>query len=264
MKNNLLKRYFLYVGDHPFLYHFLIAAAFLITIGIINITEKEVVSYPWERWILRWWWIFAIAIALHYWLVLDVTARYISRTSHLAGWERLEDFLFCVLVTSDGRQIILDKPVWEKGEKYYISLPDDYKETEESWNVSVNVVGKYKNSTLVIPVELAFNLYRPLGQFCYDKLEMFETLSRHQPDSQNLELYDYVVDVFKKINAPNQEKFDALAERYFSLVIPEPVLMNEAVDVIMFPEKIFACVKDVKICLKKPLCSACKGVSCLN
>jgi hypothetical protein len=71
---------------------------------------------------------------------------------------------------------------------------------------------------------------------------------------------DFIEYVFKKFNEKFQSKFDELTGKYALMKISQPYLLSEIIEVIIFPERIFSNVKNVKLCLGNPTFSSCKGM----
>lgn len=221
--------------------------------------------------------IFGIPI-LNYILCKTVTSIFISvppekndpHDSALLQIITREKYESGIMVEQKGGMVILNKPLWAKGVVYRITT----KFRKSSWSrgysndsndklvdfleLQTKVSGKYKNSVVEIPVTI--ELYTEKE---FNPIEVFEKMRpRLKEDETILNLGEYLQDVFKRINQGSQEKIQELIISYVEMKISESALVSEVIDLLIFPEKPFSNVENVKICLGAPTTSSCKGMVC--
>lgn len=253
---NPIKKYFLFVSDWPLIFSTLIfVAAVIIFVVFYFFAGEETTNFVLKEYGL----IFIVAFFVNIFLIYLVRYKYIT---FIGEDDASYNTLFFVLVTKEGKRMILTKPVWEKGEKYSITANRNYlklnacgADGESETDCYIN--GRYKNSLVSVPVTLTLKYDGVI-----DRMELFSLLSKNSPDSKELHLDNYLNTVFKKVNEQNQPKFDEIISRYAQLTISDAEFLNELLDVVEFPERIFPYVVDTKICLGNPKASACKGVMC--
>jgi|GEM_PF-2055318 hypothetical protein len=269
---NPIKQYFLFFSRAPFTFSLLIffieAIAAIIYLGL----DEEAANI----FIIKYAWIFIAITFGNMCLVYFIKFNYITDDDS----DRAPIRLFSVLVTKDNEKIIITEPIWKTGVKYII--------TRENFDLSINlreynydlkveelngttktycsITGKYKNSLVKVPVILTLKY-----DGAFDKIELFDMLVKNCSPwercgciitTKELSLNDYLKVAFKKANERNQPKFDEIISRYAQLLISDAEFLNELLDVVEFPERLFSCVVDTKICLDNPETSACKGVMC--
>jgi len=250
---NPIKKYFLLLSEGPFIISVMIFVIALIASAVyLGINEAAA-----NIFIHKYAWIFLGGIFVNMCLAYFIREKYITTVGDYDY-----NTFFSVLVTKEGKRIILVESVWEKGKQYaitanrnYLSMTASNMDGETQTGCSIN--GKYKNSLVSAPVILKLKYYGVI-----DRMELFSLLIKNIPDSEELSLNIYLEMVFKKVNEPNQAKFDEIISRYAQLTISDADFLSELLDVVEFPERIFPCVTDTKICLGNPETSACKGMMC--
>jgi len=253
---NLIKKYFLFASDWPFYFSIVIAIISAISLAIFYFFSGEEAT---NLMLHKYGLIFIIVFLVNMFLIYFIKYQYITI---IEDDDANYNALFFVLVTKEGKRIILTKPVWEKGKKYsitanrnYLSMFSHGADGETETECFIN--GKYKNSLVSVPVILKLKY-----DGVVDRMELFSLLVKNIPNSQELSLNNYLEIIFKKVNEPNQAKFDEIISRYAQLTISDAEFLSEILDVVEFPERIFPYVTDTKICLGNPKTSACKGVMC--
>lgn len=243
-KNNLFKRYFLLLSGAPILFNFLIVFVVMVAFFIFTLST----ALP------SWTWIFLATIGAHTLLVCFISSKYITRDDNLLsdGY----DVMFKVLILKNGKKIIFEKPFWGKGKMYYIKHPASFQNDIKTLTVCTEVQGKHKNSTLHIPVSIKI-----IFNDAFNKLEIFDVLRKSQPKKNELSLDEYVIDVFKKMNINNQGVINKNVEKHANLYISEPVLLNKISQVLIFPNKLFSNIKNIKIYLGSPTFFSCKELT---
>lgn len=255
---NLIKQYFLFFSEGPFIISTLILVVAIIATAVcLVINENAANTFLNKRAI-----IFVVIIFINMCLAYFIRKKYIT----IPGDDDYGDIvLFYVLVTKTGKTMILDKPVWEKGKKYTIIANKDYLQVSDSYSVHGNtktnccIEGKYKNSLVSVPVILELKY-----DGIVDRIELFSILVKNIPISkdsnyQELSLDDYLKIVFKKVNEPNQSNFDEIINLYAQLKISSEEFLNEILDLVCFPEKIFPCITNTKIRLENLTASASRS-----
>jgi len=265
---NPIKQYFLFFSDWQLIVYVIVLMVSAVAMGIFAVINEEAATIFFKKYIL----IYVAAILINALLTYIIKSAYI--TPYDASGSPIR--LFAVLVTEKCEKKIITKSVWEKGVKYIITRnnfdlsmhPDGLKGKTKT---NCHIAGKYKNSLVVVPVTLALKYDGEV-----DQLSLFYLLLKNHPDceghySDNIKktlLYhelsfdDYLEETFAKLNEKNQSKFDEIISRYAQLTISDAEFLSELLDVVEFPERIFSCITDTKICLGTPETSACKGVMC--
>ncbi len=253
---NPIKKYFIFASEWPLIFSILTFFFIVVLFVIFYFFAGEEAT---NLAIRKYGAIFIVLFFVHMFLVYFIKHRYITIIEE-------DDYnynaLFFVLVTKEGKRMILTDPVWEKGEKYAVIANRNYLKIEScgadgETETKCFINGKYKNSLVSVPVILKLKYDGGL-----DRMDLFSLLLKNNPDSKELHLDNYLNTVFKKVNEPNQSKFDEIISRYAQLKISDAEFLSELLDVVEFPERIFHYVTDTKICLGNPVASACKGVMC--
>lgn len=167
--------------------------------------------------------------------------------------------------TEKGEKIIFKKPVWSKGTIYKL-LTTDKRSSWERYShdeagrkiltVQTEISGRWKNSTVKIPVEIKIYTEKD-----FDPVEVFEK-AQIKPNPQEICLPEYLRQVFDIVNERNQAEIQKLITEYVEMKISESVLISEAIELLIFPERPFSNVENVQICLGDPTTSSCKGMVC--
>lgn len=254
----IVKGYFLFFSKHPIAYNFF---GFLLNIGyllVMNIgsTDPEHLLVP------KFFGLINIIFLLNVILVYFISSKFITRKRNEIqdGFEVNSSEWFRATVLKNGEKIVINKPLWSKEKVYFIPKPRSmYEACGGSVSFNVDLKGRYKNSNMCIPVHITFEL-----SDSFDKNEVFESLYNYhlteKEKSGNLSLGSYVEYTFKKFNEKFQPDFDELTGRYALMEISEPYLLSNIIDMIIFPERLFTNVKNVKLCLDDPTFSSCKGM----
>lgn len=253
---NLLKKYFLFASEWPLIFSILVFFLVVILFVIFYFfAGEEATNLAIKKYSL----IFIVLFFVNMFLIYFIKHKFITV---IEDDDASYNTLFFVLVTKEGKRMILDEPVWEKGKKYAVIANRNYLKIEScgadgETETKCFINGRYKNSLVSVPVTLKLKYDGVI-----DRMELFSLLSKNNPDSKELHLDNYLNTVFKKVNEPNQPKFDEIISRYAQLTISDAEFLSELLDVVEFPERIFPYVTDTKICLGNPTTSACKGVMC--
>ena len=246
----LLKSYFLFFAQHPVSYNF--AGWAVIFLASVVLDSCHIIPIPGYYLGIE-----TAVFFFHTVTIYQVIWGCITRQDV----DVLNDnsYLCQIAVFPDGHKEILTKPIWGKSKVYSIARMYEYIGIDKRFIVKTSCDGKYKNSTVTIPVALDFKLN---GHF--NQLELFNELFKDQGDSASttFSIDRYVRNIFKKANLQSQEEIDFAVQRYALQQSTEPILLNEVISAINFPEKLFSNVVDVKICLESPSFSSCKGMSC--
>lgn len=255
---NLSKKYFLFLSEGPFVISGLFILGnfllLLISCAIFGSEENDTL------FLNKYWWICVVPP------IVNMCLGYYIRGKYITSYDCENNYngtLFTALVTKEGEKIIFTKPIWKTGKVYWVTSRDYsslamYEDGGKGETKTVCYVsGKYKNSLVKIPVTLTLKYTGP-----FDRLDLFDLLIKDIPNSKVLSLDDYLKKIFDKVNEKNQPKFDEIIGRYVKLVISETVFLNDLVDAIEFPERLFPYVADTRFCASKPEISACKGVMC--
>jgi len=259
---NPIKQYFLFLSRGPFLFSLIISIIGIVAAFIYNgVNEKTTVIFN------NYGWLFFIIVFINMCLAYLIRSKFITTDNSSEAPIRL----FNVLVTKEGEKILITKPIWKKGIKYiitrknfYLFINSDKLKGETETNFCIQ--GKYKNSLVKVPALLTLKCDGEI-----DKINLFDVLIKNCPpwekcggakNQKELLLDDYLEIAIKKANEPNQAKFDEIISRYAQLTISDSEFLSELLDAIEFPERIFPCVTDTKICLGNPKTSACKGMMC--
>jgi hypothetical protein len=184
-------------------------------------------------------------------LTFVVKAKCITFPSNEKNWR-------LVLINNDGKKTVVNKAVWKKGTEYFLYTPCNYQGLSGlETSIVINISGKYKNTTLTIPVKIILTLNKK-----FDELELFNVLYDYFPYNKRLDVHDYMQDMLRKLNADHQKKIDDTMSRYVQKLISEPELLNEIVEKLIFPERLFENVAGTKIFAEKVKVSACKDLTC--
>jgi len=251
---NPIKSYFLFFSLSPIFFNLIIIFLALLAAAIASmfVSSDSLEQIFSGRRII----IFLGVIIANIILIYIVAGIWITRPARSCFNE-----LFAVLVTKDNRKIIVKYPVWVRGKKYVINNPDSDLYYGKTYKVWTTIKGKYKNSTATIPVKLVFILSEEFQGRAKLELEIFEALSKDQEGTE-LSIDEYVVDTFQKLSDRNQEGINQAIAEYAQMTISAPELLNRIFGVLIFPERLFSNVVDVKICLEDPTFSSCKGMAC--
>ena len=253
-----IKSYFLFFSLHPVLYSFLETISLVVLCALFGLFNLPVSGF-------LFFCSFLLFFILHISLVYYVSNKYIIRSKNeiFSEIDDHEKDWFRMVLLEDGRLFkLLTKPLWAKGKVFYVYAPRDYQllfEKEiEKITCDLSLSGKYKNSTFSLPVRITLKLSGPL---C--KEEFFSVLLGVLSGQTSVFLFeDYARIVFDRVNKPNQKKINEILGKYSRMEISQPAFLDEIVNVVVFPERIFSNVTDVSICLGNPVFSSCKGLSC--
>ncbi len=251
----LVKNYFLFFAAHPILYSFL--PAILITLlvyfmkdGAPSLTAQETLVYLLVSILAR--------TGIHAIIVYSVIIIFITRERFCLlddsnGSRRYNDSRIRFIVTKDGLNMFYDKAIWGKGEKRYVIMPRYYGENNLEVFVTTNISGKYENSTMYVSVTIKLSLGCK-----FDRDEVITKLSKHYSSKKHCCLDDYFVSVFKKTNQRIQDKVSSITAEYALQNISEPEMLNELVNILVFPNKVFSNIANVKISVSSPFFSSYK------
>lgn len=246
----ILKNYFLFFAQHPIGYN--VSLWIFVFLVSFVLSSYHIINIPGYYLGIE-----IIIFVVHTVVIYQVILSNITRQAV----DVLNDYsyLFQVAVFPDGRKEILSKPIWGKSNVYSVAKMLEYSGRGEMFIVKTSCGGKYENSHITIPVNLKFRLS---GSF--NQLELFNELFKEQNDPYGpaLSIEKYVRSVFKKVNVKSQDLIDAAIKKYAQLQSSEPVLLNEVIAAINFPDRLLSNIIDVKICLESPIYSSCKGMSC--
>lgn len=246
----LIKKYFLLFSPAPFIINFVIFVVMLMGVAIWGLITSPN-GYDATPMVQK------VSFLLPILIVGNIILCYIIRSKYITFDDDERDKHRLVLVTEEERTIV-KKPLWKKGEEYFLINPYKYYGWDNSEVcVATNIKGAYKNTTMIMPVTLTLKLDKP-----FDELELFNLLHDKFPQEKKLEIGAYVQDVFHKFNVNNQDKINDIMGCYAQKLISEPELLNQIVENIFFPEKLFDNVIDTTICVKEVTFSSCKGMTC--
>lgn len=254
--NKIVKSYFLFFSEHPIMYNFIGIALNFIYLTVVNHDAGPLkdVSAP------KFYHLINIIFFLNIILVYFVSSRFITRKRNdiASGFEDYTDReeWFRAVVSENGEIIIVDKPIWGKGKVFFVRNPH---EDFEQFNFIQDLKGRYRNTNMNIKVSIELESDLPC-----DKKEIFKCMhNRYLEENKTgncLLLNNYMDYVFKKFNDKLQPELDLLANRYALREISEPYVLDKVIDMLVFPEKIFSHVKNVKLCLGNLKFSSCKGM----
>lgn len=247
----LIRKYFLLMSYAPFV---ISAVAFIvIMVGIIiwgGINGPN--EYDFHK--LTGWLILGLAVIT----VANIILTYNVRDKYITFHDDEENYWRLILITDNDERIIVENPIWKKGKEYFLLKPYDYHSKSDLETSAVtDIQGKYKNTTLTIPVTITLVLDKK-----FDELELFNLLHNYFPENKKLSIRDYIQDVLRKFNVDNQDNINEIMSRYARKLISEPELLNEIVENLIFPERLFENVIDTKTCVKEVTFSSCKGMTC--
>ena len=225
---NPIKQYFLFLSRGPFVFS-LIVFIIVIIAGVIYLKIDEVnATIFFNKYALM----FAAIIFVNMCLVYFIRHKCITSSD-----DDYQNTIFSVLVTKEGKKIILTKDIWEKGKKYSVTTKNYYSlsmydgEAKGRTETDFCISGKYKNSLVKVSVTLNLEYHGMI-----DRLDLFALLLKNAPGSEPLSLDDYLKKVFNNVNEENQPKFDEIISRYAKLTISDAEFLSEILDVIEFPE----------------------------
>lgn len=252
----LLKKYFLFFAPHPIFYSLVPATVITILVYLINDgapnLNKDMLSFLLVSMLIR--------TVLHAVIVYLVIIKFITREgfSLIEAGEEYDDSRIRFITTKAGLNIVYTGPVWGKGKKRYIQMPKYYHMNNMNITASTGISGQFENSQMSVPVTIKLILEHE-----FDKDEVVEELIGGSLGCEYYSFESYLISVFQKINQKyNQEKINTITAKYAKRELSEPEMLNELINVLFFPEKIFSNVKEVKICIGSPSFSSCKGTSC--
>ena len=204
-----------------------------------------------------------IILFLNILLVYFVASKFITRERNEFTTDEDSSEWFRAIVSKTGEITIIDKSLWIKGEVYFVNY-NRFRWNEGSYSFTAEIKARYKNSNMRVPVGINLELEGSL-----DRKEIFEALYNFHltknEEGDTLSLSSYIEHTFEKFNEQFQPYFDELIGKYAIMEISQPYLLDSIIDNIIFPERIFSNVKNVKLCLGDPTFSSCKGmVDCLN
>lgn len=253
---NLVKSYFCLMARAPFLIMFALSALVFVTIafGALALYSDDSGSVP-SSIIFKPFGIYLIFAVLHIVVNYKIREKYITYTDDDESY-----VLFAVLVTKDGRRIIITKPIWEKGELYLIKL--QYKNyfcyPEDNLIFHLSIDSRFRHSTISVPIEIEIEMKSD-----FDKLELFNSLLKNNTrDGKIFLVEDFFEKSFEKLNESNKEKFDQLVSEYGKKNISESELLDQIIEILIFPDIPSSGFETKKICLKAPKVSACKSGAC--
>ena len=254
----IVRGYFLFFSKHPIGYNFIGFLPNLIFLMVMNNSSTD----PEHLLVPKYFGLINIILFLNVILVYFISSKFITRQKNEINecFDVGSSDWFRATVLKNGEKIVVDKPLWSKEKVYSIPEPRSmYEACDGSVSFGVDLKGRYKNSNMCIPVHITFEL-----SDYFDKNEVFESLYNYhlneKEKSGNLSLGSYVEYTFKKFNEKFQPKIDELTGKYALLEISEPYLLSSIIDMIIFPERLFTNVKNVKLCLNNPTFSSCKGM----
>jgi hypothetical protein len=262
----IVRNYFLFFSRHPIWFHFWPIASVLLFITffdlIFNCTADGNLSDSaiWKSIPGRYIFLFFVVVIAHIISIYLIASVFITR--------KMNDILdpeYCcneAVLLSDGTVIALGGPIWAQGKKYYFDSDAQLWHFRNGFKVQTVIIGKYGNSSITLPVTLDIKTNAH-----FNELEVFKVLIKEQPGDDgvtrsSVSMKNYIINVFAKVNKGNQEVINWAAGKYSQRLMSEPQLLNEIIEVLIFPERIFSNVEDVKICLGSPTFSSCKGMSC--
>lgn len=255
----LIKAYFLFFSEHPILYNFIGFALNLLSLMIVNHNHHgDQFGIPSYFNLLNL--LFVVNIILVY----VVSNKYITRARNeiaSASEEYFRNEWFRGVVYGDGTIDIVKKSLWGKGRIYYVLDTYSERSYNDKFTFNQKLKGRYGNTNMSINVSIKLEF----DSSC-DEKEIFQRLyERSLQDKESvkfksLSLDDYVDYVFKKFNDKLQPELDALVTKYALREVSEPYVLDKATDMIIFPERIFSNVKNVKLCLSNLEFSSCKGM----
>ena len=258
-----IKSYFLFFSEHPIMYNFFGIALNFIYLIVVNLANQDHV-YPGELLAPKFYHLINGIFFFNIILVYLVSSKFITRKRNDVASD-FEDYTdseewFRAVVYKDGAVEIVDKPLWGKGKVYYVK---DHRSFYRSdlFAFTQKLIGRYGNTNMTIDFSIKLEFDSPC-----DKKEIFQYLyQKHlqdKEDGQFLLLDNYINYVFKKFNDKLQPKLDELVTRYATREISEPYLLDQAIEMVTFPERIFSNIKNTKLCLNNLEFSSCKGVDC--
>lgn len=248
-----IKGYFLFFSQHPVLYNLVWFLPSIFIFGFLKDGDPNIKE--WYGWALL-----GLFIG-HIILIYIVAGKFILISQNQVNlWDDSNEWLR-VAVLEDNQKVILTKPIWAKGVVYFVERPRNLYFLEKEITCTSGIEGRYKNSSVSFPVTIKHVLS---GDF--DKMEVFEALLADQLKRKSKDewlcLDEYIKSIFIKLNQSYQPLIDESVGKYARREISEPELMDQLIDVIIFPERLFSNVEDVKLCLGNPTFSSCKGMSC--
>lgn len=267
---NPIKQYFLLMSEGPFIISVIIIALTLVVVAItlFFISDKlEPIYATYAPWFFG---LVFINMCLSYFI------KYKYITEPCGGYNVIAQ----ILITKEGKKIISNdnKNIWAKGMVYYIylanSLHQNWKRMDKKTNTNCYLEGKnqtnclikgrYKNSLVLVPVTISLDYdgYIDLEYLFEVLIKNTESKPATNNEPKDLSIEDYLKVVFQRTNEKRQAKFDEIISRYAKMEISDSQFLNEIIEVVEFPERIFPCVTDTKICLGAPQTSACKGMMC--
>jgi len=265
-----MKSYFLFFAPHPILYNFI---AWIVAMAVLTLfnaisghldSQLDSVSSTFganSPMADAQFWVTTLLLVVNIFLIYIVIGRNVVRPESV--WENYNYFCRAALYP-DGHFVIVEKPIWAQAQAQAINVREisNYNTDCNSFICETSCGGQYRNSHITIPVTLTFKLNGPL-----DKREVFaslrqESLERNQKQFEILDMDDYIRSIFKMMNLKNQLLIDSSIQSYAEQLISKPVLLDHVVEELIFPERLFSNVIDVKICLGEPTHSSCKWMSC--
>ncbi|MDA3802630.1 MAG: hypothetical protein PF488_01890 [Patescibacteria group bacterium] len=188
--------------------------------------------------------------------------------------------IFTILLTEKGEKIEFKENVWAKGKifvikpgqmfgysKYRENKVFDFQTTITSqWKntfICIPVIIKLKLSDMFDPIEVFDALYEKSGEI-NDQLGDWQKCKSEHKGVEFLYIDSYFEYLFQKINKKNQKEFDLICAKFASKKISKSYLLDNILDVVLFPERPLSNIKDVKISLKKPSKSDYKVIACKN
>lgn len=158
--------------------------------------------------------------------------------------------LFEVLVLEEDKRVILDGPVWGRGQVYLIKKPAEIWDENKKLKVKTCLSIKHLCITVTIPVTLTFELDGPMHQ-----LEVFDALYESQ-FSQDLDIEKYLAEAFRKVNLDNQDSFSELVEYCFEEVISLGELLRVITSSLILPKEALSNTKSIEVVLEEPIFSS--------
>jgi len=245
----IVKSYFLFFSEYPIIYSligFMLNAFCFMTINVNYMVINHVLA-------LKFFYSINIILVLNLALVIYISNRFITGVDSFSEW-------FSVLVFENGKKVILNRRLWGKGKIYSILCASSmHDEPGGKLCFSIDINGRYKNSSMCIPIKITLEL----DNEC-DKMEIFEILYEHnliqKCEDEDLSLSSFIQYVFERFNEKFQPEINQLTGKYAHMEISQPYLLNSIIDMLIFPERVFSNVKNVRLCLGDPTFSSCKGL----
>lgn len=190
--------------------------------------------------------------------VANMILVYNIRSKFITIPDEDENYWLFFIITKNCEQIKITKPIWRTGKEYFVSNPYRHNNESKLETAATTIIkSRYKNITLALTVNITLILDTK-----FDELKLFNLLHNYFQGDKHYSVENYIKDVFRNLNVSNQAALDEITGRYIQKLISEPELLDEFVEKIIFPERLFENVIDTKICIHDPSFSSCKGMIC--